>query len=47
MKARQVSRRAGEMICQDLGGYVAVAGAAVTYMSGKISFNRADVYCQL
>jgi predicted PhzF superfamily epimerase YddE/YHI9 len=34
--ARQVSRRGGELWCQDLGERVKIAGRAVKYMEGRI-----------
>ena len=36
LRARQVSRRGGELTCQVLEDAVAVEGAAVTYMRGSI-----------
>jgi len=34
--ARQVSARGGELVCEDLGDRVKIAGKAVTYMVGEI-----------
>lgn len=36
LRARQVSRRGGELFCQDLGERVLIAGRAVTYSSGTL-----------
>lgn len=36
LTARQVSRRGGELVCEDLGERVKVAGKAVTYLEGEI-----------
>ncbi len=36
LKALQVSKRGGELICEDLGDRVKIAGRAVTYMEGEI-----------
>ena len=35
--ARQVSRRGGELFCEDRGGRVRIGGYAVKYMEGKIN----------
>ena len=35
--ARQVSRRGGELFCEDRGGRVQIGGNAVKYMEGKIN----------
>ena len=37
-RAKQVSRRGGELVCKDLGERVEIGGRAVTYLSGEISF---------
>ncbi|MFO7933138.1 MAG: PhzF family phenazine biosynthesis protein [Bacteroidales bacterium] len=34
--ARQLSRRGGELICEDLGERVKISGKAVTYLEGEI-----------
>ncbi|MGH8163179.1 MAG: PhzF family phenazine biosynthesis protein [Rhodanobacteraceae bacterium] len=34
--ARQISRRGGELFCEDRGDRVAIGGSAVTYSEGKI-----------
>lgn len=34
--ARQLSRRGGELTCEDLGGRVKISGKAVTYLEGEI-----------
>jgi len=36
LRARQVSRRGGELFCRDLDGRVGIAGRAVLYMTGTI-----------
>ena len=36
LKALQVSQRGGELICEDLGDRVKIAGKAVTYMEGEL-----------
>jgi PhzF family phenazine biosynthesis protein len=36
--ARQISRRGGELWCQDLGDRVRIAGGAVQYLQGHIRF---------
>ncbi len=36
LKALQVSERGGELICEDLGDRVKIAGKAVTYMEGEL-----------
>lgn len=36
LKALQVSERGGELICEDLGERVKIAGKAVTYMEGEL-----------
>ncbi|MBX9601535.1 MAG: PhzF family phenazine biosynthesis protein [Bryobacteraceae bacterium] len=36
LKARQVSRRGGELECEDRGGRVRISGRAVKYMQGTI-----------
>lgn len=36
--ARQISRRGGELWCQDRGGRVSIAGRAVQYLQGRITF---------
>jgi PhzF family phenazine biosynthesis protein len=37
LHARQVSRRGGELFCQDLGDRVRIAGNAVLYLRGEIT----------
>lgn len=36
LKARQVSSRGGELVCQDLGNRVKIKGSAVLFMKGEI-----------
>ncbi|WP_372680207.1 PhzF family phenazine biosynthesis protein [Desulfosarcina sp.] len=36
LRARQISRRGGELACQDLGQRVEIGGQAVTYLVGEI-----------
>jgi predicted PhzF superfamily epimerase YddE/YHI9 len=36
MRARQVSKRGGELFCEDLGERVLISGRAVTYLQGEI-----------
>jgi PhzF family phenazine biosynthesis protein len=36
LKALQVSARGGELVCEDLGDRVKIAGKAVTYLEGEI-----------
>lgn len=36
LRARQVSRRGGELLCEDRGERVAIAGRAVEYLRGEI-----------
>lgn len=36
--ARQISRRGGELWCQDRGDRVSIAGGAVQYLEGRIKF---------
>jgi len=36
LKALQVSDRGGELVCEDLGDRVKIAGNAVTYLEGEI-----------
>lgn len=36
--ARQISRRGGELWCEDRGGRVRIAGGAVHYLQGRITF---------
>ena len=36
MKARQLSARGGELVCEDQGDRVKIAGNAVTYLKGEI-----------
>jgi PhzF family phenazine biosynthesis protein len=37
LRARQISRRGGELVCKDLGRRVEIGGRAVTYLVGEIS----------
>ena len=37
LRARQLSRRGGELVCKDLGSRVEIGGQAVTYLVGEIS----------
>ena len=37
LHARQVSKRSGELFCQDRGERVAIAGRAVLYLEGMIT----------
>jgi predicted PhzF superfamily epimerase YddE/YHI9 len=37
LRARQISARVGEMLCEDLGERVAIAGRAVLYLEGTIT----------
>ncbi len=36
MRAKQVSKRGGELVCRDLGERVEIGGRAVTYLTGEI-----------
>jgi predicted PhzF superfamily epimerase YddE/YHI9 len=36
LRARQVSERGGELLCEDRDGRVSIAGSAVTYLEGTI-----------
>jgi predicted PhzF superfamily epimerase YddE/YHI9 len=36
--ARQISRRGGELWCEDRGSRVSIAGGAVQYLEGRIMF---------
>ena len=36
LSARQISRRGGELLCEDCGERVKISGEAVTYMTGEI-----------
>lgn len=38
LRARQLSRRGGELVCKDLGSRIEIGGRAVTYLVGEISF---------
>jgi len=38
MKARQLSARGGELVCEDKGDRVEISGHAVTFLIGEISF---------
>ena len=38
LRAKQLSRRGGELICKDLDNRIEIGGRAVTYLVGKISF---------
>jgi predicted PhzF superfamily epimerase YddE/YHI9 len=37
LKARQISRRGGDLICELKGDRVLIGGEAVTYLEGEIS----------
>lgn len=37
LKARQISKRGGELFCTDMGERVEIGGKAVTYLEGQIS----------
>jgi len=37
LHARQVSKRGGELFCQDLGDRVRIAGNAILYLRGEIT----------
>jgi predicted PhzF superfamily epimerase YddE/YHI9 len=37
LHARQVSRRGGELFCQNLGDRVQIAGDAILYLRGEIT----------
>ena len=37
LRAKQISKRGGELICKDLGKRVEIGGKAVTYLVGEIS----------
>jgi predicted PhzF superfamily epimerase YddE/YHI9 len=37
LRARQLSRRGGELVCKDLGSRIEIGGLAVTYLVGEIS----------
>jgi predicted PhzF superfamily epimerase YddE/YHI9 len=37
LRARQISKRGGELVCKDLGRRVEIGGRAVTYLVGEIS----------
>jgi predicted PhzF superfamily epimerase YddE/YHI9 len=39
LEARQISKRGGELFCQDLGETVKIAGRAVLYLKGTISID--------
>jgi PhzF family phenazine biosynthesis protein len=40
MRARQLSRRGGELFCEDRGARVGIGGTAVTYVEGKIHLTK-------
>jgi len=40
--ARQVSRRGGELWCEDRGARVSIAGSAVQYLEGRIRYAHSD-----
>ncbi len=42
---RQISRRGGELWCEDRGGRVRIAGGAVQYLQGRISVPVTDSAC--
>jgi PhzF family phenazine biosynthesis protein len=42
---RQISRRGGELWCEDRGGRVRIAGGAVQYLQGRISLPVTDSAC--
>jgi predicted PhzF superfamily epimerase YddE/YHI9 len=37
LRARQVSARGGELVCEDAGDRVKIGGRAATYLAGEIS----------
>ena len=37
LRAKQISKRGGELICRDLGKRIEIGGRAVTYLTGEIS----------
>lgn len=41
--ARQISRRGGELWCQDLGARVKIGGRAVQYLSGEITIGPGEI----
>jgi len=42
LRARQISRRGGELACRDLGQRVEIGGQAVTYLAGEIVLGVED-----
>ena len=36
LRARQLSKRGGELFCEDRGDRVGIGGTAVTYIEGKL-----------
>ena len=42
LRARQISKRGGELECQNLGQRVEIGGRAVTYLVGEIFFGFGD-----
>lgn len=38
LRAQQLSKRGGELVCKDLGRRIEIGGRAVTYLVGEISF---------
>jgi predicted PhzF superfamily epimerase YddE/YHI9 len=43
LAARQISRRGGELLCEDLGDRVSISGNAVLYSEGKINLPDAGM----
>lgn len=37
LRARQISKRGGELVCKDIGSRIEIGGRAVTYLVGEIS----------
>ena len=44
LRARQVSLRGGELVCEDAGDRVKIGGRAITYLAGEISADSAPTY---
>jgi len=42
LRARQISKRGGELFCRDLGERVGIAGRATTYLKGEIEVPDAE-----